>query len=71
MVPGTEGGITKYFANGKGEEMSIFDAAMKYSETNTPLVILAGARVRHRFIARLGREGDAFVRGEGGCRCKL
>ena len=42
MLPGTEGGITKYFANGKGEEMSIFDAAMKYSETNTPLVILAG-----------------------------
>ncbi len=42
MVPGTEGGITKYFANGKGEEMSIFDAAMKYAETNTPLVILAG-----------------------------
>ena len=42
MVPGTEGGITKYFANGKGEEMSIFDAAMKYKETNTPLVILAG-----------------------------
>jgi aconitate hydratase len=42
MVPGTEGGITKYFADGKGEEMSIFDAAMKYAETNTPLVILAG-----------------------------
>jgi aconitate hydratase len=42
MVPGTEGGVTKYFANGKGEEMSIFDAAMKYAETNTPLVILAG-----------------------------
>jgi len=42
MMPGTEGGITKYFANGKGDEMSIFDAAMKYAETNTPLVILAG-----------------------------
>jgi aconitate hydratase len=42
MVPGTEGGVTKYFANGQGEEMSIFDAAMKYAETNTPLVILAG-----------------------------
>ena len=42
MVPGTEGGVTKYFANGEGEEMSIFDAAMKYAETNTPLVILAG-----------------------------
>jgi len=42
MLPGTEGGITKYFANGKGEEISIFDAAMKYAETNTPLMILAG-----------------------------
>src|SRR5207249_1460687 len=50
MVPGTEGGVTKYFGpsrtggskNGEGEQMSIFDAAMKYSETNTPLVILAG-----------------------------
>jgi aconitate hydratase len=42
MVPGTEGGVTKYFANSEGEEMSIFDAAMKYAETNTPLVILAG-----------------------------
>jgi Aconitase A len=42
MVPETEGGVTKYFANGKSEPMSIFDAAMRYAETNTPLVILAG-----------------------------
>jgi aconitate hydratase len=42
MVPGTEGGVTKYFRNGDGEQMSIFDAAMKYAETQTPLVILAG-----------------------------
>jgi aconitate hydratase len=42
MVPDTEGGVTKYFANGDGEQMSIFDAAMKYVQTNTPLVILAG-----------------------------
>ena len=58
MVPGTEGGVTKYYgsatvpvANGgkpearvtlEGEQMSIFDAAMKYAETRTPLVILAG-----------------------------
>ena len=43
MVPGTEGGVTKYFPNGdKGEVMSIFDAAMKYAERKTPLVILAG-----------------------------
>src|SRR4029079_11860352 len=40
--PGTEGGLTKYFKNGEGEQMSIFDAAMKYAETKTPLVILAG-----------------------------
>jgi aconitate hydratase len=42
MVPGTEGGVTRHFANGEGEQMSIFDAAMKYADTNTPLVILAG-----------------------------
>jgi aconitate hydratase len=42
MVPGTEGGVTKHFRNGEGEQMSIFDAAMKYAETRTPLVILAG-----------------------------
>jgi len=42
MVPGKEGGVTKYFANGEIEQMAIFDAAIKYAETNTPLVILAG-----------------------------
>src|SRR5438046_10112594 len=45
MVPGTEGGITKYFGNGNsetGEEMSIFDAAMKYAQKHRPLIILAG-----------------------------
>jgi aconitate hydratase len=50
MVPGTEGGVTKCFGpsrtggskNGDGEQMPIFDAAIKYAETNTPLVILAG-----------------------------
>ena len=45
MVPGTEGGVTKYFGNRKpetGEEMSIYDAAMKYQDQGTPLVILAG-----------------------------
>jgi aconitate hydratase len=42
MVPGTEGGVTKYFGNGEGQEMCIFDAAMKYAGTKIPLVILAG-----------------------------
>jgi aconitate hydratase len=40
MVPGTEGGITVHQPS--GEQMSIFDAAMNYAETKTPLVILAG-----------------------------
>lgn len=41
MVPGVEGGWTKHLPS--GEKLSIYDAAMKYRETNTPLVILAGA----------------------------
>ncbi len=40
MVPGTEGGVTIHQPS--GEQMSIFDAAMKYAETKTPLIILAG-----------------------------
>src|SRR5438093_10649464 len=33
MVPGTEGGVTKYYGGGDGGQMSIFDAAMKYAKT--------------------------------------
>ncbi len=40
MVPGVEGGVTVHQPD--GEQMSIFDAAMKYAETKTPLIILAG-----------------------------
>jgi aconitate hydratase len=40
MVPGTEGGVTKHFPDGK--QMSIFDAAVLYQEENVPLIILAG-----------------------------
>jgi len=43
MVPGVEGGVTKFFGNnGAGEEMSIFDAATKYQAAGMPLIILAG-----------------------------
>jgi aconitate hydratase len=44
MVPGVEGGVTQYHAahgNG-GEQMAIYDAAMKYQVDGTPLVVLAG-----------------------------
>jgi len=40
LAPGTEGGVTIHLPS--GEEMSIFDAAMKYKSARTPLVILAG-----------------------------
>ena len=40
LVPGVEGGITLHVPS--GEVMSIFDAAMRYQEHGTPLVILAG-----------------------------
>ncbi|EZP57325.1 MULTISPECIES: aconitate hydratase AcnA [Sphingomonas] len=38
MVPGIEGGMTKF----DGEVMPIFDAAMRHKEKGTPLVIVAG-----------------------------
>src|SRR4051794_38769714 len=42
LAPGTEGGVTRYLGDGSGEEMSIYDAAMRYAEEGTPLVVLAG-----------------------------
>ncbi|MDA1204585.1 MAG: aconitate hydratase, partial [Verrucomicrobia bacterium] len=44
MVPGVEGGVTKYFAPGRqeGEVMAIYDAAEHYKADRTPLVVLAG-----------------------------
>ena len=40
MAPGTEGGMTTYLPT--DEVMTIFDASLKYKESNTPLVVLAG-----------------------------
>jgi len=40
LVPGVEGGVTRYLP--ANEQMSIFDAAMKYKAEGTPLVVLAG-----------------------------
>jgi aconitate hydratase A / 2-methylisocitrate dehydratase len=40
MVPGVEGGVTKHYPD--GEQMSIYDAAMKYQSEGTPLVVIAG-----------------------------
>ncbi|WP_408868730.1 aconitate hydratase AcnA [Brochothrix campestris] len=40
VAPGTEGGYTTYWPT--AEVSSIYDAAMRYKETQTPLVVLAG-----------------------------
>jgi aconitate hydratase len=40
LAPGTEGGWTTFQPS--GEQMSIFDAAMKYQQEGTPLIVLAG-----------------------------
>ncbi len=43
LAPGTEGGVTLFLGDdGDGEEMPIYDAAMRYAESDTPLVVLAG-----------------------------
>jgi aconitate hydratase len=40
MAPGTEGGITRFQPN--GEQMAIFDAAMRYKKAGIPLLVFAG-----------------------------
>ncbi len=40
LLPSTEGGVTLHIPS--GEQMSIFDASIKYKAAGTPLVILAG-----------------------------
>jgi aconitate hydratase len=49
LAPGTEGGVTRHLrANGDGEcglaaeQMTIFDAAMRYAQEGVELVVLAG-----------------------------
>lgn len=41
LAPGTEGSVSIHYPS--GEQTSIYDAAMKYQEEKTPLVVLAGA----------------------------
>src|SRR5205085_2856842 len=40
MVPGIEGGVTKFMPS--GETLSIFDASARYLEQKTPLIVIAG-----------------------------
>ena len=40
LLPGTEGGVTLHIPS--GEQMSIYEAAMRYQREKTPLLVLAG-----------------------------
>ncbi|MBN1310724.1 MAG: aconitate hydratase AcnA [Anaerolineae bacterium] len=40
LAPGTEGGVTRHLPG--GEQMSIYDAAMRYQEEGVPLLVIAG-----------------------------
>ena len=40
LAPGTEGGVTVHLPD--GEQMTIYDAALRYREEGVPLVVLAG-----------------------------
>jgi len=40
LAPGTEGGVTRYLPT--NEQMSIYDASMKYQADGTPLIVIAG-----------------------------
>ena len=40
LAPGTEGGVSVHIPT--GEQMSIYDAAMKYKAEGTPLIVIAG-----------------------------
>ena len=40
LVPGVEGGVTRYLPT--GDQMSIYEAAMRYGDAGIPLIVLAG-----------------------------
>ena len=54
-----EGGVTKHFPG--GEEMSIYDAAMKYASEGAPLVVFAGAEYGNGSSRDWAAKGTALL----------
>ena len=69
MAPGTEGGWTTHVPS--GEQMSIYDASVRYQKEGMPLLIIAGKEYGIGFVARLGGEGHAAAGRESRDRRKL
>ncbi|MDF2180051.1 aconitate hydratase AcnA [Aliiglaciecola sp. CAU 1673] len=65
LVPHSEGSWTKHFPS--DEEMSIFDAAMKYQQDNTPLLVLAGEEYGTGSSRDWAAKGPALL----GVRCVI
>ena len=55
MVPGVEGGVTAHYPD--GEQMPIYDAAMRYKRPRGAAGGLRRQGIRHRLLARLGGQG--------------
>ena len=69
LAPGTEGGVTRHLPD--GEEMSIYDAAMRYAEEGVAARRARRQGVRLGLVARLGGEGHAAARRARGDRREL
>ena len=63
LAPGTEGGVTRHLPD--GEEMTIYDAAMRYAERGRAAGRPRRQGVRLGLVARLGREGHAACSASG------
>ena len=66
LAPGTEGGWTTY--QPAGEVMTIYDASVKYQRRRRAAAGDRRQGIRLRVVARLGGEGHAAARRQGGDR---
>ena len=69
MLSNVEGGMTKHLPS--GEQMPIYDAAMRYKAEGVPLVVFGGKEYGTGSLARLGGQGHHAARRQGGDRRKL
>ena len=69
LAPGTEGGWTVHQPS--GEQMTIYDAAMRYKKENVPLVVLAGKEYGSGSSRDWAAKGTALLGRARGDRRKL
>ena len=63
MVPGTEGGFTKLYPEGK--VMPVYDAVVEYKKRGTRSSCNRRKRIWNRFIKRLGCKRNKIIRNKG------